>query len=319
MTNADLEIAYWRTRLGKSGSLTDLRWEGYGVLGGVGNTLRHREKSVLGNLLGISEPALSSYSINTLRRLYRLSNLGLTEPKGSMADLDSLFWAGTPFTAPPSTPGDVPTGLNLWLKADSIAQADGSTLPSWADSSPAGNTATEATNPPFFYLNIQNGKPAVYFNGTTSKLNSAAPAGSSAQTIIGVLGIVVSGAGNTIRGASVSGGIQFRNNAGTLQIVKQSVGVVGSSSAGAIADTLFHIVTMTYDSVTGAWAIYVDQVLKGSGTNVQALTASTTTPGVGGTQVLNGYLGELAQWSRVLTGTELANISNGLKSKWATP
>lgn len=318
-TVIDLEKSYWKTRLGVDGSINTLRWLGYADLGGTGNSVAMRERTALAALLGITEPTLSTRTLDGLRRQYRLTNLGLSGVGKSLADLEILFWAGTPFTAPASTPGDVPTGLSLWLKADSIAQADGSNVTSWADSSAAGNTATEATNPPFFYLNQQNGKPAVYFNGTTNKLSSAASSAYSAQTIMAVVGLVLpSAATNAISGAPANGGMQFRVNNATIQLVKQGIGVIGSSSAGAV-DGAFHLITATYDSVSGAYNIYVDQVSKGSGTNALALTANTLTIGVAGTQFLNGYIGEYALWNRILTAGELANVSNGLKAKWATP
>lgn len=321
MSNADLEKAYWQTRLGKTGSLTDLRWAGYADLGGIGNTLSDREKSALGLLLGISEPTLSTRSLTGLRRQYRLSNLGLSEPQNkSEADLDYLFWSGTPFGPAISTPGDVPSGLSLWTKADTLAIADGGNVNTWPDSSAAGNNATEATTPPLFFVSGPNSKKSVYFDGATSKLSSPVSAAFSAQTIMAVIALgAIGAAGNTISGSSVSGGIQLRVNNGTIQLLKQGVGVLGASSASAIADANAHLVTATYDSVSGAYNIYVDQVLKGSGTLAQALVASTLTLGLGGTQFLNGYIQEYALWNRVLTGSELTGISNGLKSKWATP
>ena len=60
--------------------------------------------------------------------------------------------------------------MRLWLKADAITGlADGAAVSSWADSSPIGNTATQATaaRQPVYKTNILNGLPSVRFDGNT--------------------------------------------------------------------------------------------------------------------------------------------------------
>lgn len=100
MSKIDSEKSYWQTLLGAVGSINTLRFNGYGYLGGVGNTVTQRERSVLGTYLGISAAALPTYSTARLRRLQRLANQALSEPQGSNADLERTFWSGTPFTPP---------------------------------------------------------------------------------------------------------------------------------------------------------------------------------------------------------------------------
>ncbi len=68
------------------------------------------------------------------------------------------------------------TNLKIWLKADSLSQANGSAVNTWPDSSSAANNATEATNPPTFLTPAQNSLPAVKFNGV-KLLRSAAATG----------------------------------------------------------------------------------------------------------------------------------------------
>ena len=64
-------------------------------------------------------------------------------------------------------------GLVLWLKADSLALADGDAVTTWTDSSGLGNNATQAVvdNKPLYKVNIINGKPVVRFGGVDDFLS----------------------------------------------------------------------------------------------------------------------------------------------------
>jgi hypothetical protein len=71
-------------------------------------------------------------------------------------------------TGAPSVPVDPSTiaGLMLWLKADSLALADGALVATWPDSSGNGNNATASGSlQPVFKTNILNGKPVIRFTG----------------------------------------------------------------------------------------------------------------------------------------------------------
>jgi hypothetical protein len=88
---------------------------------------------------------------------------GLTNP-GSLS-----YVATVPFD--PSTIA----GLKLWLKADSMAVADGTLLTAWNDSSSnaynLGNGG--GTQRPTFKTNIVNGKPVVRFDGVANRMFNA--------------------------------------------------------------------------------------------------------------------------------------------------
>lgn len=58
-------------------------------------------------------------------------------------------------------------GLQLWLKADALALADGNAVSSWTDSSANTLHAVQATGAkqPTYKTNIVNGKPVVRFDG----------------------------------------------------------------------------------------------------------------------------------------------------------
>jgi hypothetical protein len=90
----------------------------------------------------------------------------------------------------PVTPLDPSTvaGLKLWLKADSLALADGAAVTTWTDSSGNGNNAT-AVGAPVFKTNILNGKPVIRFVGVQGFTLATAIAGTSAGpwTVVAVM------------------------------------------------------------------------------------------------------------------------------------
>ncbi len=64
-----------------------------------------------------------------------------------------------------------------WWRADSLTgQLDGTGVSSWTDSSGNARTLSQATaaNQPTFTLNAVNGRPGLYFDGTTDYMQSAA-------------------------------------------------------------------------------------------------------------------------------------------------
>ena len=71
---------------------------------------------------------------------------------------------------PSFSPTDI-AGLKLWLKADSLVLSDNDPVSTWADSSGLGNNVTGAGGArPLYKTNIQNGLPAIRFDGTDDTL-----------------------------------------------------------------------------------------------------------------------------------------------------
>jgi hypothetical protein len=89
-----------------------------------------------------------------------------------------------PATAVPVTGGTGPGGigltngsssLKLWLKSDTIAQADSTPVASWTDSSGAGNHVTSTgTAQPLYKTSLINTRPGVQFDGVNDVLQTAA-------------------------------------------------------------------------------------------------------------------------------------------------
>ncbi len=72
-----------------------------------------------------------------------------------------------------TSPPVPPTGLVTWLRADAGVTSSGGSVSQWADQSPAGNNAVQATSgdQPTLTTNAMNGEPALTFNGSTSYLS----------------------------------------------------------------------------------------------------------------------------------------------------
>jgi hypothetical protein len=73
----------------------------------------------------------------------------------------------------------IPSGLALWLKADSLSTTlhDGDTVQTWPDSSGYGRDASQSTVAlrPVFKTSVQNGKPVIRFNGVYPDASNANP------------------------------------------------------------------------------------------------------------------------------------------------
>lgn len=236
-----------------------------------------------------------------------------------------------------ATPGDYPTGLNLWLKADAITgQVDDDALGTWSDSSGNANHASNAmfARQPTYKTNVQNGMAVVRFNGTTNALASAASSSGGAQTVVAVVKPTNLGAVNTIRGGGYgngnTGGLQFRVEAASNsypRFVKEGLADIGSGST-AVASSAWQVVTGTWDDATNAYAFTIDGAAAGSGSSSETLTAGRgSTIGANGSpsgadpvanpsEFFAGDIAEIAAWSVVLNPTDLAAVVSGLQSKW---
>jgi hypothetical protein len=220
----------------------------------------------------------------------------------------------------PSTIAD----LVFWFQADtSLASlSNGSSLVGLQNSCPwlpaypafaAGAGATKSAT-------LLNTKTVVSFPGTGDAQYTFSGAGPvlPKHTLFFVFNPASLAAyGNFICGAG-SNHMQVRiNPSGTVEILCGGLAIIGTSTTAMSAGTWYQGNT-TYDSSSGAWAARLAQAAAGSGSNAQ--TISTGTVGVGGAfgsaQWLNGLLGEIIVYNRVLTPTEITTVEAYLHSKW---
>lgn len=228
------------------------------------------------------------------------------------------------------SPSDI-TGLKLWLKADGTlwqdsarttpATADADPVGAWDDASGLGVHATQGTagNRPTLKTNILNGKPVLRFDGSSDRMVSSASAATKPFTVFAVFKAATVAVTSTMIGASATSGMHWRIDQGGAhpqQILLQDVGVIGASTGGQTTAT--HVDAVTYSS-GGAWAFYLDGVAKGTGTDNQTFTASTTTIGYNGSnngELCNGDLAEIIKYDSVLSTADMNRVGNYLETKY---
>lgn len=210
----------------------------------------------------------------------------------------------------------------LWLKADAITGlVDGDPLGSWTDSSGNGNTATQATSgaKPTYKTGVQNGLPAVLFDGGDSLASAASGSGSKS---VAVAFRATGATYRTLVSGSFGGAVHVRVATNyKIDLLSQTSSVIGSSANIPATSGEWHVAVITYTSGS-AWAIHIDGTLAASGSTSTTLIAGATlrigTGGTSSSEFFTGHMGEVATWDRVLTGTEITDVAAELKAKWAT-
>ena len=219
-----------------------------------------------------------------------------------------------------------------WFKADALALAEGAAVTLWADASKSGHVAQGGAVAPTFSATAMNGFPAVHFNGSQT-LVFARPVQDD-FTIV-VLFRTPAGAGGSdsfYAGCGlVSGeqpgvvndyGMSIRDNgrvlAGTGNPDVTLRSNLGPDGLGYDND-LPHIATFTRVRATGALALYVDRVLRRTGTggtqslNVFSQICIGAHPGNIG-PFLNGDIAEIIVFDGALTGSEVLAHEDALRA-----
>jgi hypothetical protein len=203
------------------------------------------------------------------------------------------------------------SGTIAWWRADSITGvSDGAPVTTWADKSSNVYTATPpgTSVQPAFVASGVGTKPAVRFAGSKF-LTSSAPAGGATQSIAAVIKPLTVNNINTIRGGQTTGALQFKvSSSAQLAITKQSVAEIGAGTTALTAGTAY-VAIGTYNATTGAWTLYLNGTLVGSGTNVQTLVAGMTAIGnnagvANGADYYQGDISEIMVFDHVLGTSE---------------
>ena len=201
-------------------------------------------------------------------------------------------------------------GLQLWLKADSLALTDGDPVSTWADSSGNSNNATSSgASRPTYKAAILGGKPVVRFSSSASNYLVSSLARTQPYTVIIVSKQVAVATQAVIDGSVLNSGVlvyQF----GALDQYAGSV-----LSTGSIATTSFLVISAIFCGVTSS--MYVNGTLKISGTIGLANTTGTTIGCAGGfIEPLDGDIAELLVYNSVLGSTDRGNVETFLKTKY---
>jgi hypothetical protein len=212
-----------------------------------------------------------------------------------------------------------------WLSATNITNggsepSDGEKIGNWADLTGAATDATESNtaNQPTYKTNVQNGLPAVYFDGTLAK----GLEGTFVRTNNAGLTIILVGKfNNTARRAF----FEFYRVGGGARGFFFTYGYQASSSKG-LDNTQFNVWS-AYDTGTQS-TLWENGVNKYTNMNNYSGFPSTAFTGNGayvlgddqtGGDQLNGYIGEFLVFDRHLTTPELTTLQTYLKNKWGTP
>lgn len=180
---------------------------------------------------------------------------------------------------------------------------------------------TTAANRPVWKSAIQNGRGVLRPDGSNDFLSLVSGISLTALTMVSVCATPTSGSNRGILGGSAASGapLFFFNTSNALSLNNDGVIVLGGGVA-SIVSAGWHVVAVTYDQSSGVGAFYID-----NNTGLAGFTQATTfTQPVneigsihsGAAFIANYDRGEDWVWNRVLTGTEIATLMSGFRSKW---
>lgn len=222
-----------------------------------------------------------------------------------------------PDTFEPDAPASM-TGLELWLRADSIDQVDGSQVAEWRDESGNDRHATQASPSakPTLHLDAVNGKPAVKFNPLLSNMFMTTPSvGITQPNTVIVVGkqtstategrFIDSAVGGTrqLLGLTITAG-RFDSYAGTAS-------VQGSKNRSGA----FHILTMVFNGASSVGYLDGAQEVAGNpGSN--GLGVVYLGNDGGGSAYLTGEIAEVLIFDHALSSEERAGVESYLATKY---
>ena len=210
-----------------------------------------------------------------------------------------------------------------WLSATDITNggtepSDGDKISSWSDLSGVASPATESdpNNQPLYEANVQNGLPAVRFNGLTRSLEGT-------FTRVNNGGLTVFLVGKMDQNNSRKCFFEFYSTTITRRGFFFNYGFNEASTNYHLDDTGFNVWSAYDDgSKTNLWengsVVYTNNTNWGNtsftGSGAYVLGDDQTS----GDQI-NGYIGEFLIFDKQLSAAEILKIETYLKNKWGTP
>lgn len=212
------------------------------------------------------------------------------------------------------------SGLVAWWKADTIVQSDNTAVTSWADSSGLSNTLSQGTggNQPKFRTNIQNGLPAVQFDGTNDFLSMTTKVPyttnpNSPYTIIVINEVTNNVSGNRFFYSTVTGDGAIRNNNSFgLQVL-----AVATRTSDAYTTTFNNVWNMCSVSSTGPGTVDFFDKATAKGNRVSLSAAPSFNQMCDSIGPFGGYIGEACIWTSALSAANIASLYNNYFSlRW---
>lgn len=256
-----------------------------------------------------------------------------TEPSFALAQPSGIF---------------VPCDPVLWLKADAAVYADagvtlatnGQTVQQWNDQSGNGYNASQSDNTkrPTWQQYAFNGKPALWFDGTTgnyflNNLNQNLVTAGAARTVFVVAKkrcLQDNGGGlfTFRRGSGAIGAMQWVNSAGQSYIYSDGINGANNAAASTSLDTIVSsnpsVFTYSVPSQNAKIDFYLDgvqQTVSQAGNFADETGSSGFT--VGDREDLSsfpwtGWIAEVIVYAKALTTFERQSVENYLQFKYAT-
>ena len=259
----------------------------------------------------------------------------------------STYYGSAVIPSPTPTPTPTPAnptsvaGLQGWYDANNPVQfqptipTNGQLLTQWGDSSGLLHNLNSSGNPekPTYYTNIQNGKPAVYYNGSANSQSATNYTGFQSATGMTIFVVAkISGTTGTQKITTMGDNKNIFDDAllgFSGATARYQVGAAGASAqdSAGVVDTTAHIHTTVFNgTLTGNANRLVYRrdrtpiTLTFTGTVGATLNANSNILYVSQSAFpYNGFAMEIAVYNRTLTATEITNIENYLFAKWGTP
>lgn len=237
---------------------------------------------------------------------------------------------------------DIPksiSGLNLWMKADSLNLSDGASVGTWTDSSSNAFTTTQSSisMQPIFKTNILNGKPVVRFDSASTQYLNMGTILTKAPnfTVFSVFNSVNAG---VVQGVFGSFTCCANGNAwATFELSRTQANGLGSYigdgtngaralSGAVLADNTFYYADTVYTAGSVSPIMYING-------NIQTITTPNTgvapTTNVGAdspfsigrwgnynAEYFKGDLAEIIIYNRALSESERKRVEGYLKAKY---
>ena len=236
------------------------------------------------------------------------------------------YFFGATCNCPPTAvgvPAQIPD-LQYWFEAD-IGAANstaGLVIPALQNSNPVSSYSPVQVNAGAIRnaTNL-NGKSVVDFAGSAANAYLFAGGGFllGLVTTFVVFNPAAVGYGTFFAGPASSCLEATINPSLELELDLNGVATIGASTS-AFTIGKWSQANATYNSGTGTYAFRFARAAAGSGTNPRTISSSTTSvgynPSGSGGQYLNGVLGEIIIYNRVLTALQITAVENYLKTKW---
>lgn len=213
------------------------------------------------------------------------------------------------------------TGPQVEFDSRSLLDADGSTITSWDDTS--GNTRhmTITLDPTTVETNELNGHQVSRWNGGLGVWSGNVEA--DTYTVIAVLKCTSFASARTVMSAAsglTEGNIPIvrLGTNGKMEIGSADLGISATSTT-ALDTSNFFTICAQYNTLTGAYAFYLNGSADGSGSATIEDLAHFSRVGRrnGNLEPFTGDIAYLALWDSFLSGGELTTRFDDLRTVWA--